>query len=1293
MSPKRTCPDCGSTLPDDAPRGLCPECLMGAALPRASTGRSAATNAFEPAESSVLATIARSIGPVPSVLLRDTAPGEEPGPIVKAPGHDDNDRSIRYRIDGEIARGGMGAVLKGRDPDLGRDVALKVLRDDLRDNADMVRRFVEEAQIGGQLQHPGVVPIYELGTFADRRPFFAMKLVRGHTLAQLLDGRTDHADDRPRFLSIFEAIAQTVAYAHARGVIHRDLKPSNVMVGSFGEVQVMDWGLAKVLPRGGVVDDEKAGKAEQQETVIATARSGPDSSGLSHAGSVMGTPAYMGPEQARGEIEHVDEPADVFALGSILCEILSGEPAFLGRSSAQILRKAALGDTATALARLDACAADAELIALAADCLAREPEDRPRQASAVAERVTAYLAGVQDRLRAAEIAGAAESARAEEAIVRARAERRARHFQVGLAASLLVLTTAGGLTFTYWLQQRQHQAARFAQVLAETKALRDKARRDADDPTAWRDALAALERAESQGPAGQVKDLRDEIRAGLDEAERDARLRQAIVEIRANQEDVGPDGTDAAYATAFHAAEMDLDALEPAELARRLSRRREAVVIELSAFLDDWSAVRRAAHRPVAAWRKPLEAARLADPDPYRDQIRKALLAEDRRREAAALKALAAAPEAAGLPAPTAVLMGRALAESGEAEAAVGLLRPAAFRHPGDVWVNHALAGALDKLGLPNREEAVRYYTAARALRPETAHDLAHLLERMGRGTEAEAVFRDLANRRPKNAHHLMCLSVHAKQDGRATEAATIFERAATAAREAIRLKRDDFAAHSTIGLGLNAVKGDYTGAEVEFREAIWLRPDDARSHTNLGLVLYLQGKVSEAIVAYLEAIRLRPDSVAAHVNLGNALGGQGKLSEAIAAYREAIRLRPDAVAAHVGLGNALSGQGKLSEAIAAYREAIRLKPDDAITYWNLSLVLQTSGDLPGAVAASREAIRLKFEPEAAEAHCNLGSALRQLGQYAESLAEFRLGHELGSKRADWHYPSAEWVAEAERLATTADRLPAILGRTTKPDKDADALLKRPEMPSATGAKPSGAGPVAPVGPSAMPKPAEPKPGTPPETAEALDPIHKRAHELASSKPAEAESLFRQALEGYRKILGPEAALTLDLTLDLANLLSRFGRGAEAEPLSRAALGPLRQRFGPTDPRVAPALASLGLSLIQQEKWTEAEPVLRECLAIREKNQLEEWSTFNTRSTLGASLLGQKKYAEAEPLIVSGYEGLKAREAKIPPLAKPRLSEAAERVLKLYQAWDKPDKAAEWKAKLAKPTGEAGKQP
>ena len=244
-----------------------------------------------------------------------------------------------------------GAILKGRDPDLGRDVAFKVLLDDHRDDADMVRRFVEEAQIGGQFQHPGIVPIYELGTFADRRPFFAMKLVKGHTLAQLLEARDGPGDDRPRFLTIFEAVCQTMAYAHARGVIHRDLKPSNVMVGSFGEVQVMDWGLAKVLPRGGVADDVRQARTNARK------RSSPRPAAArrlrpSRGRSVLGTPSYMAPEQARGEIERVDERSDVFALGSILCEILTGQPAF---SAARRARSRARPRSATVPTPWPAC--------------------------------------------------------------------------------------------------------------------------------------------------------------------------------------------------------------------------------------------------------------------------------------------------------------------------------------------------------------------------------------------------------------------------------------------------------------------------------------------------------------------------------------------------------------------------------------------------------------------------------------------------------------------------------------------------------------------------------------------------------------------------------------------------------------------------------------------------------------------------------------------------------------------------------------------------------------------------
>ncbi len=206
----------------------------------------------------------------------------------------------------------------------------------------------------------------------------------------------------------------------------------------------MDWGLAKVLPQGGAADDASAGKTRDYGTVIATARSAGDSdSDLSKAGSVMGTPSYMAPEQARGEVDRLDERCDVFALGSVLCEILTGEPAFIGRSSGEIQRKASRGELRDALDRLEASDSDAGLIALAKECLAPELEDRPRHAGEVAGRINAYQTGVLERLRRAEIARAEEKARSEEATRRVRVERDRLRLTVALAASLLGLIVLG----------------------------------------------------------------------------------------------------------------------------------------------------------------------------------------------------------------------------------------------------------------------------------------------------------------------------------------------------------------------------------------------------------------------------------------------------------------------------------------------------------------------------------------------------------------------------------------------------------------------------------------------------------------------------------------------------------------------------------------------------------------------------------------------------------------------------------------------------------------------------------
>jgi serine/threonine-protein kinase len=936
-------------------------------------------------DAGVLATLAASFGPIRPIMLRDTDPETAPGPLVRPSSAEmpaADDRHGRYQLLGEIARGGMGAILKGRDVDLGRDMAVKVLLEAHRSRPEMVRRFVEEAQIGGQLQHPGIVPVYELGTFADRRPYFTMKLVKGRTLADLLAGRDSLADDMPRFLSIFEQVCQTVAYAHARGVIHRDLKPGNIMVGGFGEVQVMDWGVAKVLARGDEGDEDLLPTmSESTVSTIRTMRSGSDVE-VSQAGSVLGTPSYMAPEQARGEVDRVDERTDVFGLGSILCEILTGRPAFTGRTSVEIQRKAAAGDLAETIKRLDACGADPELVSLARVCMAARPEDRPRTAGEVARKLTAYRAGVQERLRAAELARVAQEAKAEEARrtalaaeARARAERRARRLTAGLAASLLAMTTLGGLTLTYLLHQRQARAAAVDRLLDRASALLDQARAGPDDPAGWRKALEAIQQVEDNpgGLAAQALPRLAPIRAaaetGLRAAERDAALRQALIAVRADEQEGGPEALDAGYAAAFRAAELDIDVLGVAEASARLRRRPAAILIELVAYLDHWAGVRRLARLRAAKWRTPLDVAQAADTDEYRNRLRALLAADDLKAQAAKLRALAHEPRAGELPAGTAVLLAWGLEAVRDRKTAVSLLRKAADRHPGDVWVNFALAKALDRIRPPVREEALRYYTAARALRPEMAHDLAHMLDAIGRADQAEAIFRGDVARRP-DARNLRCLGTCLLKIGRGDEARAVLRR---------------------------------------------------------------------AVLAYRDAIRQQPDYERAHYNLGVALTDLGRPAEAEAEFRTAIRLQSDNAQAYLYLSSVLADLGRLTEAEAGYRTAIRLQPEfcDA-AYYNFATVLEAQGRLDDAEAAYREALRLN--PEFPDAHCNLGRLLLRSGRYAEALEERRRGHELGSRRADWRYPSGEWVREAERFVALDARLPAVLKGHDRPAHTAERV-------------------------------------------------------------------------------------------------------------------------------------------------------------------------------------------------------------------------------------------------------------
>jgi serine/threonine-protein kinase len=269
-----------------------------------------------------------------------------------------------YELIEQLGSGGMGEVYRSCDPALERDLAVKVMKAAHRANAEVERRFLREARVTGSLQHPGIVPVHNLGRLPDGRLHYTMRLVHGRTFADILKAEAGQPEHWPALLTIFEKVCQAIAYAHSKRVIHRDLKPANFMVCRFGEVQVMDWGLAKLL----APDDDPATPEQPDDTggTRIHTESADTPLDLSRSGREMGTPAYMPPEQALGEWDMVDEHADVFALGSILCEMLTGQPPYRGTDGAEVFRRAKRGDVAEALERLGHCGADAATAATAA---------------------------------------------------------------------------------------------------------------------------------------------------------------------------------------------------------------------------------------------------------------------------------------------------------------------------------------------------------------------------------------------------------------------------------------------------------------------------------------------------------------------------------------------------------------------------------------------------------------------------------------------------------------------------------------------------------------------------------------------------------------------------------------------------------------------------------------------------------------------------------------------------------------------------------------------------------------
>ena len=325
----------------------------------------------------------------------------------------------KYEDLGVLGEGGMGEVRRVRDVELNRTLAMKIIHPHLMSHSGALSRFVDEGQVGAQLQHPNIVPVHEIGTLENGRLYITMQEIKGRELGSLIDevhnasdaqhwGTSDLGWSLRKLIDIFHKVCMALKYAHSKGVVHRDLKPENILIGPFGEVLVVDWGIAKVVGKSEHIEDEIITNRNSQQRF------------QTQMGQVTGTPAYMAPEQARGAIDQIDQRTDVYALGAILYSILTGRPPYQGENAAQVIEQVLSGPPISVITQdnIDSEHIDGpvqtlseitgpplpeELVQACQRAMDREQAVRIQSAEELAALISDWLDGVQKRAQALKV--------------------------------------------------------------------------------------------------------------------------------------------------------------------------------------------------------------------------------------------------------------------------------------------------------------------------------------------------------------------------------------------------------------------------------------------------------------------------------------------------------------------------------------------------------------------------------------------------------------------------------------------------------------------------------------------------------------------------------------------------------------------------------------------------------------------------------------------------------------------------------------------------------------------------
>jgi serine/threonine-protein kinase len=738
-----------------------------------------------------------------------------------------------YEVEAVLGRGGMGVVFRARQVGLNRLVALKIALNASYTGGHDRERFRREAEAVARLRHPNVVQVHDVGE-ADGRPYFTMEYIEGGSLAKKLAGTPQPAQQAAQLVATLAGAVQT---AHAAGIVHRDLKPSNVLLTSDGTPKITDFGLARRLE---------------------------DEAGITATGIALGTPSYMAPEQARARREAVGPLADVYALGAILYELLTGRPPFRAETAAYTIHEVITRDPVPPTRLNHKVPRDLETICL--KCLRKEPERRYASAVALAEDLQRFQEGRP--IQARPVGWAERSWRW--------GRRNPTAAALLVTALALVGLASGGAV---WFIERRAQYDRdlrrdIGTEVAQAARLRERFHFD--------EARNLLEQARQRlEPAGP-----DDLRRQVDKERADLELAENLdkARLRASAPVEGGFGTagaqsryaDSLYEETLARAGLGGPGDDSETVAARVrdSARRADIV----AALDEWASI--TADPARRAWL--LAVARGADPDPARDRLRQPELWDD----GPGLTKLVNELSVGGLSPQLTAALGRVLLNIGGE--AVPLLSAAQARDPQDFWLNFELGWAL--FVSRRYEEALGFYRAALALRPEASaayNGVGVTLYVLGRWDEAIGHYEQALDIEPNFAmvHHN--LGVVLKDKGRLDEAIGHY-------REAIRIDPKLASVHYHLGLALWA-KDRLDEAISHFQEAIRLDPKgSALAHRNLGLALSTKGRTDEAIGHYQEAIRLDPKLALAHHDLGVALWSKGRTDEAIDHHRQAVSIDPE---------------------------------------------------------------------------------------------------------------------------------------------------------------------------------------------------------------------------------------------------------------------------------------------------------------------------------------------------------------------------------------------------------------